>query len=88
MGEEQLYVLHWMNSFLVQKFTLQRSTVSLLLKNYLLLEAIHLLITFNKTKVFLWNTKNTDRNGINRQNPHTTHTEEDNFREGYLVLVS
>ena len=32
-----------------------------------------LLIRSNKTKSFLWNIKNTDRNGINEQNTHHTH---------------
>ena len=28
-----------------------------------------LLIRCNKTKFFLWSTNNTDRNGVNKQNP-------------------
>ena len=36
---------------------------------------------------FLWNTKNTDRIGVNEQNRHTTHKEKDNFRKGKLMLV-
>ena len=55
----QLPVLHWLNNFLIKKFTLQRFTMSLLLKNFSLIEVIHLLITFNNSKSFLWNTKNT-----------------------------
>ena len=35
-----------------------------------------LLIRSNKTKSFLWNTKNTDRNGINEQNTHHTQRKE------------
>ena len=57
-------------------------------QNYSLVEAIHLLITFNKTKSFLWNTKNTGRNAINGQNTRTTHRKKYDFRKGYLVLVS
>ena len=34
-------------------------------KNYSLIEVTHLLIRFNKTKFFLWNTENTDGNGVN-----------------------
>ena len=41
-----------MNSFLIQKFTLQRSTMSLLFQNYSLVKVIHLLIRFSKTKSF------------------------------------
>ena len=42
----------------------------------------------NKTKSFMWNTKNTDRNCINEQNPHTTYREKNNFRKGLSVLLS
>ena len=57
-----------MNKFLIQKFTLQRSIMPLLFKTYSLVGIIHLLIRFSKTKSFLGNTKNADRNGINGQN--------------------
>ena len=88
MYTQQLPVLHWMNNLLIQKPILQRSIMSLLFKNYLPVEVIYLLIRFNKTlltsltsqtslfnKFFLWNTKNTDRNGVNEQNTHTPHTQ-------------
>ena len=42
------------------------STMSLFFKNYSLVEIMYLLIRFNKIKFFPWNTKNTDRNGINK----------------------
>ena len=74
---QQLPVLNLMNSILIQKLTLQRSTMSLLFKIYLLAEIIYLLIRFNKTICFLRNAKNTDRNYINEQNTLTntnTHT--------------
>ena len=58
--------------------------MSLLIKNYSLVEVIHLLIKFNNS--LLWNTENTDRNGINEQNANTTQT--DNFRKGQLMLIS
>ena len=77
----QLTILYGKNYLLIQKFTLQRSTMSLLSKNYSLVKVIHLLIRFNKSRSFLWNTKNTDRNGINEQNTHTTHREKDNQRK-------
>ena len=57
-----------MNNFLIQKFTFQWSSMSSWFKNYSFVEVIHLLIRFTKTKSFLWNTKNTDRNRINDQN--------------------
>ena len=37
---------------------------------------------------FIWNTKNTDRNGANEQNTHITHKERDNLRKGLLMLVT
>ena len=51
--------------------------MSLLFKNYLLVEVIHLLIRFSKTKYFKLNTKNTGINGIKttiRPPPPPTHT--------------
>ena len=42
----------------------------LLFKNYSLAEVPCWLIRFNKTKFFPWNTKNSDRNGINKENTH------------------
>ena len=71
-----------MNNLLIQKFILQRFTTSFLLKNYSLLKFIYLLIIFNNIKSFMWNTKNTDRNGLNEQNTHTTYREKHNFRKG------
>ena len=72
----QLHLLHWMNNMLIQKSTLERYTVSLLLKNYSLLSADS---SRNKTKTSLWNTKNTETIGINEQN--TLHTIKDKFRK-------
>ena len=48
--------------------------MSLLVKNYSLIEVTFLLISFNKAKSFLWNTKNTDRNDVNKQNTDTNQT--------------
>ena len=73
MYTQQLLVLHWMENLLIQKFTLQRSTMPSFYKNYSFAEVIYLLIWFNKTKPFVWNTQNTDRNKVNEQNTHTTH---------------
>ena len=46
------------------KIYFTKFTMSLVFKNYLLAEVAYLLIRFNKTKLFLWNTKSTDRNGV------------------------
>ena len=47
------------------------STVYFLFKNYSLTEVVYPLIRCNKTTFFLWNTRNTDRNGVNKRNTHT-----------------
>ena len=52
--------------------------MSFLFKNYSIVEVAHLFIRCNKTKFFLWNTDNTDRNGVNEQNTYTKHLEKDN----------
>ena len=75
MCTEQLLALNWINNLLMQKSTLQWPTMSLLFKDYSLAEVIYLLIRFQKTKSFLWNTKNSDKNGVNEQNTRTTHRE-------------
>ena len=56
--------------------------MSFLLKNYLLAERVYLFIRCNKTKLFLWNTNNTDTNGVNKQNTHTKHLQKDNIGKG------
>ena len=80
MCTQQLAVLHWMNNLLIQKFTLHRPTMSLFFKNGLLVEAMYLLVKVGSS-FLLWNTKNTDRNGVNTKTC-TPHTEKDNFRKG------
>ena len=62
--------------------------MSLLFKNFSFVEVTYLLIRFKKTMSFLWNTKNTDKNSANERNTHTKCKEKDNFRKGWLVLVS
>ena len=52
-----------------------------LFKNYLLVKVICLLIRCYKTRFFLWNTINTDENGVNKQNTHTHHTHTQRERE-------
>ena len=58
--------------------------MSLLFKNYSFAEVTYPLIRFNKTKFLLWNTKNTDRNGIDKQiiYTNTKHSEKDNIAWG------
>ena len=56
--------------------------MSFLLKNYSLVESVYLFIKCNKTKFFLGNTNNTDRNGVNKQNTHTKHLEKYNTGNG------
>ena len=47
-----------MNNLLIEKLTVERSTMSLLSKNYSLVEVIYWkLIGFNETKAFLLNTQ-------------------------------
>ena len=48
--------------------------MSFLFKNYSVVEVAYLFIRCKKTKFFLWNTNNTDRNGVNKQNSHTHQT--------------
>ena len=72
---QHLAIPQWMNNFLIQKFSLQRSTISFLFKDYSLLEVMHVLIKCSKTKSFLWNTKNTSSNGINGLNTYNTQRE-------------
>ena len=56
--------------------------MSFLLKNYSVVESVYLFITCNKTKFFLRNTNNTDRNGVNKQNKHSKHLEKENIGKG------
>ena len=76
-----MYYIEWTIRW-YQKFPLQNSR-----KNYALVEMMYLLIRFNKTTFFPWNTKNTDRNDINKQNTnaHTKYSEKDNTRMDYAT---
>ena len=53
----------------------------LLFQNFSLVEVIYLMIRSHKSKSFLWNAKNTERNDVNKQNTHATHREKDNFKK-------
>ena len=67
---------------MIPKFALQMSTMSLIFKNYSLVQVIFVMIRFHKTKSFLRKTKNIKRNGVNEQNTQTKHRQEHNFRKG------
>ena len=57
--------------------------MSLLFKNYSFAEVAYLLIRFNETKFFPWNTKNTDKNGVIKHiHMHNKHSEKDNIQKG------
>ena len=60
--------------------------MSFLLKNYSLVEIVYLFIRCNKTKFFLRNTDNTDRNGVHKQNIHTKHLEKHYIGKGGVQL--
>ena len=54
--------------------------MSFLFNNFSLVKVTYLFIRCYKTRFFLSNTNNTDRNGENKQNTHThtKHSEKDN----------
>ena len=56
-----------LNEQFVETKTLLNATIPLLFKNYSFIEVTYQLVRFNKTKFFSLNTKNTDRNDINKQ---------------------
>ena len=60
------WIIHW-----YKKCT---STMSFIVKNYSLVKVIYLLIRCYKTRFFLWNTNNADRNGVNKQHTYTHQT--------------
>ena len=60
--------------------------MSFLLKNYSLVESVYMFIRCNKTRFFLRNTNNTDRNGVNKQNTNSKHLEKDNNGKITLLL--
>ena len=72
MCSQQLSLLLWIRSSLHIKNLL--SGMSFFFLNYLLAKVIYLLIRCYKTRFILRNKSNTDRNGVNKQNTHTTHT--------------
>ena len=82
MCSQQLSVLDLMNNLLTSEIS--SSTMSLLFKNHWLVEVTYQLIRFNKINFFLWNTKNSDRYGVNMQNKHQNSLRE---RWDWKVLV-
>ena len=57
-----------MNNWLIAKIYFPQF---FLFKNFSLVKVIYLLIRCCKTRFFLWNTNNNDRNGVNKQNTYT-----------------
>ena len=64
MCSQQLLTLHWMIYWYIKKLL---SRMSFLFKNYSLVEVVYLSIRCNKFNFFLWNTSDTDRNGVNKK---------------------
>ena len=84
LRSQQSFVLHWLNNSLVSKiYVTEFYNVFAFQKLLTCTSHISLLIRFNKTKFFPWNT-NTDGNGVNKQNRdmHTKHSEKDNIGKG------
>ena len=82
-----LYNIEWIIQW-YQKFTFHNV---FFFKNCSLVKVIHMLIRWYKTRFFLWNTNNTDRNGVIKENTHThTHTPNtlNTLRERTLERVS
>ena len=72
ISSQQLSLLHWMKNSLISKIYFPQC---LSFSKTIHLQKPYLLIRCYKTRFFLWNTDNTDRNGVNKQNKHThTHT--------------
>ena len=81
MCSQQLSLLRWMNNSLISKIYYPQclffSKIIHLWKSYICwLNAIY------KTRFFLWNTNNIDRNDVNKQNTHIKHSEKDNTGKG------
>ena len=89
MCRQKLSVL-LMNNSPISSFPEQSSPMSLFFRNYSPVEVTYLLLRFNK--FFPWNTKKTDRNGLNKQDTHfhTTHSEKDSIglvNKGLVILT-
>ena len=81
MCSQQLSLLYWKNNSLISKMYFWQC--HFFFKSYSLVKVIYLLIRCYKTRFFLWNTDKTDRNGVNKQNSHTKHSEKDSTGKGY-----
>ena len=81
MCSSYLYYIKW-NHSLISKIYFP---VSFLFKNYSLVKVIYLLIRCYKTGFLLWNTDNTDRNGVNKQNTCTNQTLWERYWKGLLL---
>ena len=85
---QQLSVLHWINHSLTLKINFMKVNNILIFQKSLIEEAAYLLIRFNKTKSFLWNTRNTNRNCVNEQKKHTPHTKREITLERVSMRIS
>ena len=81
MCSQQQSLLHWMDNSLISKNYFPQC---LFCSKIIHLQKSYLLIRCYKIGFFLLNTNNTDRNGVNKQNTHTTLRE----RQHWKVLVS
>ena len=80
MCSQQLSLLQWMNNSLISKFYFPQC---LFFSKLFTCESIYLLIRCYKTGFFIWNTNNTDGNGVNKQNiTHREQSEKDNTGKG------
>ena len=80
-----LYYIKWLSEKFIDNKNLL-SAMSFLFKNSLV-NVIYLLIRGYKTRFVLWNTNNTDRNSVNKQNTHAlTHTHTANTRKGLISM--
>ena len=71
-------IMHWYQKFAFHNFfTFQKLLTCQ--------SHIFLLTRCNKTKFFLWNTNDTDKSSLNKQNTHTKHLKKDHTGKGYSV---
>ena len=73
------------------KNLIYRGPQCLFIKNYWLAEVTYLLIRFNKTNFFPWNTNNTERYGVNKQNntpPLTQRNTEKSDCKGFVSTTN
>ena len=70
------WIIHWyqkctLQSYITLKVTLRELHVTFTLHNVFAFHYSLVEVTYNETTFLPWNTKNTDREGINKENTHT-----------------